>query len=69
MPSWLVNLIVATLLVLIFITLLGVAVMMFSYRLQVEKNKIKQLEKENHHLQQIIDAYGFKEITIGKEND
>ena len=69
MPSWLVNLIVATLLVLIFLTLLAIACIKFSYRLSVKNQYIKQLEKENRHKQQLLDAYGIKEIIIGKEKD
>ena len=67
MPYWLVNLIVAILMLLIFITILGVMAMLFSYRLTVEKEKNKQLEKENNHKQQLLDAYGIKEITIERE--
>ena len=67
MPYWLVNLIVAILMLLIFITILGVMAMLFSYRLTVEKEKNKQLEKENTHKQQLLDAYGIKEINIERE--
>lgn len=68
MPNWLANILVVALISLIFLILLSVAIMKFSYRLKIEKDKVRQLEKENKHKQQLLDAYGIKEITIGKED-
>ena len=69
MPYWLANTLIVVLITIIFLILFGVAVMQFSYRLMVEKQKNRQLEKENKHKQELLDAYGIKEINIGGDEE
>ena len=67
MPSWLVNLLTVAILSMLFLIVLVVAVIKFDYRITVERHKVEQLEKENKHKQQLLDAYGIKEIFIERE--
>ena len=69
MPYWLVNLIVVVCLVVIFIAILGAMAMLFTYRLNVERNKVDALVKENNHKQELLNAYGIKEIYIGGDDN
>ena len=69
MPNWLANIIVVAIITFLFLILLGVACIKFDYRLTVERHKVEQLEKDNKHKQELLDAYGIKEITIGGEDN
>ena len=69
MPYWLANTLIVVLIAIMFLILFGVAIMQFSYRLMVEKEKNRQLEKENKHKQELLDAYGIKEINIGGKEE
>lgn len=69
METWLQMLIFGLVLGMLFLTLSGAILITASNRIQKRDEKIRKLTKENEHKQQLLDAYGIKEITIGGEED
>ena len=69
MDFWLQMLILGVVLGMLFITLSGAILIVASSRIQKRDEVIKQLTKENVHKQELLDAYGIKEITIGGDED
>lgn len=69
METWLQMLIFGVVLGMLFLTLSGAILITASNRIQKRDEKIRKLTKENEHKQQLLDAYGIKEITIRREED
>lgn len=69
MATWIQLLLVGGCLFLIFLILANAIIIVAEKRIKARDERIEQLTKENDHKQQLLDAYGIKEITIGGEED
>ena len=69
MDSWLSNTLVVVLLTLLFLVLISALTIKYSDSLLKKNAKIRVLEKDNKHKQELLDAYGIKEINIERESD
>lgn len=69
METWKLLLLVGGLLTLLFLTLIGGIIITAESRIIKKNDEICNLKKENKHKQELLDAYGIKEITIGGEED
>ena len=69
METWLLLTIVGCILAFLFLILANAIIIVAEKRIHKRDEKIRQLEKDNKHKQELIDAYGIKEITIGGEED
>lgn len=67
MPNWLVVVIVVVCVSLIWLALIGALLIKFDKVINAKNKMIKELQKDNIHKQQLLDAYGVKEITISRE--
>ena len=69
MPSWLSNTLVVVILLILFLGLAAALSIKYSESIIKERKKNRELEKDNTHKQQLLDAYGIKEINIERESD
>ena len=69
METWKLLLLVGGLLTLLFLALIGGIIITAESRIIKKNEEIRNLKKENAHKQQLLDAYGIKEITIGGDED
>lgn len=69
METWVLIVILSGCWFLIFLALLGGIIIVAEKRIMGRNKVIDQLTKENAHKQALLDAYGIKEIYIGKEED
>lgn len=67
MPSWLLIVIVASLVTLLYACLVGALLIKFAKVINAKDKIIKELLKDNSHKEQLLNAYGVKEIHIGRE--
>ena len=69
MASWLIAVIEASVFVLLLVALGGAIVIVASNRNNKLRKRVLELQKDNTHKQQLLDAYGIKEINIERESD
>ena len=69
MPNWLVALIVGGSCFLLFLAVLSGVIIKCSYAITRAKAKEKYWYDRANELQHIIDGYGMRTMTIGKEKD
>lgn len=69
METWVLILILSGIWFLLFLTLASGIIIVAEKRIMGRNKVIDQLTKENAHKQELLDAYGIKEIYIGKEED
>lgn len=69
METWVLILILSGVWFLLFLTLASGIIIVAEKRIMGRNKVIDQLTKENAHKQELLDAYGIKEIYIGKEED
>ena len=69
MATWVLILILSGCWFMIFLILANAIIIVAEKRIRERDKRIKHLTKENAHKQQLLDAYGIKEITIGGEEE
>ena len=52
----------------IWVSLIGALLIKFGEIVSAKNQLIKELNKKNAHNEQLLNAYGIKEITIGGDN-
>ena len=65
METWTLVLILSGCWFTLFLILVVLVIIVADKRIIARDKMIKQLTKENSHKQQLLDAYGIKEINIG----
>ena len=68
MQFWLINIIVVICLLVLVSCLVGAMLIKFGKTLSAKNQLIKELNKKNAHNEQLLNAYGIKEIKIGGDN-
>ena len=69
MASWLLIVILSSIYLVLFVALSTAIVIVASNRIQKLKNEARQCQKQVKHSQELLDAYGIKEINIERESD
>ena len=69
MASWLIAVIEASIFVLLLVALGVAIVIVASNRNYKLRKQLQELQKDNRHKQELLDAYGIKEINIERESD
>lgn len=69
MASWLLILIVSLIYLVILCCLVGAILIVASNRIIKARNERDNALKESKHCQELLNAYGIKEINIGKDSD
>ena len=68
MQFWLINIIVVICLLVLVSCLVGAMLIKFGKIVSAKNQLIKELNKKNAHNEQLLNAYGIKEIKIGGDN-
>lgn len=69
MASWLIIVIVSIIYLVLLCGIMGAILIVVSKRIKERDTKIKEITKDLKHSQELLDAYGIKEINIGKDSD
>ena len=69
MDSWLMILIVSLVYLVILCCLIGAILIVASNRIIKARKERDNALKENKNYQELLNAYGIKEINIGKDSD
>lgn len=69
MDSWLLILIVSLIYLVILCCLVGAVLIVASNRIIKARKERDNALKENKHYQELLNAYGIREINIGKDSD
>ena len=69
MPSWLVIVIISLCYLFILIALVGAISIAYAIRLHRYKVIVEECLKKSKEANEILDAYGTRNINIGKERD